>query len=159
MTEELGDKESALRMHQENLRRARAVSNPRMESVTLYNIARFARDEGRFLDAMEMTDEAYRIVRDLGENEVADGISRLASLLAHAGQAEPAVRILAASEALREELGVRRSWVLERNEDTLARVRSELDEAAFAEAWEQGRRLTADEAAAVAVASIPRGSP
>jgi predicted ATPase len=154
MTEELGDREHALQLHRENLRRARAVSNPRMESVTLNNIALFARDEGRFGDAMELTDEAYRIVRDLGESEVADSISRLASLLAHAGKAEPAVRTLAASEALREELGVRRSWVLERNEDTLARVRAELDEAAFADAWERGRRLTADEAVALARASI-----
>jgi predicted ATPase/class 3 adenylate cyclase len=159
MTEELGDRERALQLHEENLHRARAASNPRMESVTLYNIAGAARDEGRFRDAMEMMDEAYRIVRDLGDSEVADSISRLASLLSHAGKAEDAIRVLAASEALREELGARRSWVLRRNEDTLARVRSQLDQAAFTEAWEQGRKLTADEAATIARAAIASADP
>jgi len=37
------------------------------------------------------------------------------------------------------------------NEETLAVIRAQLDEAAFAEAWEQGRALTADEAVALAL--------
>ena len=37
------------------------------------------------------------------------------------------------------------------NEQTLATVRSRLDETAFAEAWAQGRELTPDEAVALAL--------
>jgi len=44
--------------------------------------------------------------------------------------------------------------VIKRNEETLAIVQSELDEALFAEAWEQGRTLTADEAVTLALDSI-----
>ena len=37
------------------------------------------------------------------------------------------------------------------NEKTLAVIRPQLDEAAFAEAWEQGQSLTTDEAVALAL--------
>jgi len=39
------------------------------------------------------------------------------------------------------------------NEETLTAIRTQLDEAAFAEAWEQGRALTTDEAVALALNS------
>lgn len=89
--------------------------------------------------------------------DIADSISRFASTLAHFGTAETAVRVLSCSEALREELGVRRSWVLERNEETLAIVRSRLTEAEFAEAWEEGHRLSPDEAATLARTALRHG--
>ena len=40
------------------------------------------------------------------------------------------------------------------NEPTLNGIRAQLDEAAFAKAWEQGRALTADEAVALARDSL-----
>ena len=40
------------------------------------------------------------------------------------------------------------------NEEALRAIRSQLDDAAFAEAWEQGRALTADEAVALALESL-----
>lgn len=44
-------------------------------------------------------------------------------------------------------------WAGERNAKTLAVIRTELDDAAFVEAWEQGRALTLDEAVALALGS------
>jgi len=44
--------------------------------------------------------------------------------------------------------------VAARNERTLATIRAQLDEAVFAEAWEQGRALTVGEAVALALASL-----
>jgi hypothetical protein len=40
------------------------------------------------------------------------------------------------------------------NEKTLAALRVQLDEEAFARAWEEGKKLTADEAVALALAEI-----
>jgi hypothetical protein len=37
------------------------------------------------------------------------------------------------------------------NEQTLSAIRARLDESAFAEAWEQGRVLTVDDAVALAL--------
>jgi predicted ATPase/class 3 adenylate cyclase len=156
MCGELGDLDRERALHEDNLDRARATSNRRMEALSLSNLARFARNDGRIQDALSMLHEAYRIHRDLGEPvEIADTLSRFASTLAFAGSAEAAARLLSCSEALREESGVRRSWVAQRNEETLTTLRSQLDEAGVAEAWEQGRKLTVDEAVALAIDSVP----
>jgi len=40
------------------------------------------------------------------------------------------------------------------NDETLTAIRAQLDEAAIAEAWEQGRTLTLDEAVALALESL-----
>ena len=99
--------------------------------------------------------EAYRIRRELGERgEVVDILSRLAAVLAEAGKPGTATRLLSSSEALREEIGATfQPWDTERFEKTLATIHAQLDEARFAEAWEQGRTLTADEAVALALKS------
>jgi hypothetical protein len=50
-----------------------------------------------------------------------------------------------------DDVGIRRSGVAEMNETTLAAIRAQLDDAAFAEAWEQGRKLTVGEAVTLAL--------
>lgn len=64
-----------------------------------------------------------------------------------------AARLLASLEALGDEIGSRRQTVEELSEETLTIVREQVDEAAFAEAWEQGRTLTLAEAVTLALAS------
>jgi hypothetical protein len=45
-------------------------------------------------------------------------------------------------------------WLEKINNETLAVIHTQLDEAAFAAAWEQGRALTLDEAVALALDSV-----
>jgi hypothetical protein len=53
-----------------------------------------------------------------------------------------------------EEMGLSWSyWVVEMNEGTLARIRTQLDEAAYNDDWEQGRSLTLDQTIALALDS------
>jgi predicted ATPase/class 3 adenylate cyclase len=152
--EELGDPERARALHEENLRRARATGNERMEALSLAVLADRVRDEGRVRDALAMLKASLRISRNLGERvEIADVLGRLASTLAVAGRAGMAARLLSSSMALHEKIGSRRFWVAQRNEETLATIRTQLDEAAFAEAWDQGQALTVDEAVALAMDS------
>jgi hypothetical protein len=49
-------------------------------------------------------------------------------------------------------------WVVEIKEATTMSARAALGEGAFAEALERGRRLTPDEAAAIAVAAMTQGT-
>jgi tetratricopeptide (TPR) repeat protein len=151
----LGDLERAHALLEENLRRARAASNEFSEAGTLSALAMIAVDEGRVRDALSMLTEAHHIWRELGNliGTVA-GLGRLASVLATAGRAETATRLLSCSETLREEIGHRASWLAVMNEETLAAIRTRLDNAALAEVWEQGRALTADEAVALALDSV-----
>jgi hypothetical protein len=66
-------------------------------------------------------------------------------------QARAAAQLLGRAEALREEVGIRPVWLEKVNQGTLAILHAELDEAAFAEAWEVGRAMTLDEAVALAL--------
>jgi hypothetical protein len=45
-------------------------------------------------------------------------------------------------------------WLRRGNDEALTLIRAQLDEAAFAETWEQGRKLTADDAVALALDSL-----
>jgi tetratricopeptide (TPR) repeat protein len=155
MAGELGDRERERAIHEDNLVRARAASNKRMESVTLENLARFESFDGRFEAAIALIEEAYGIVRELDEPvDIADAISRFAWILARAGKVEAAVSVLSSSETLREEIGVRRSWVMKRNEETLELARPKLDKSQFAAAWDEGKSMTPDEAVELARAAI-----
>ena len=100
-----------------------------------------------------MLNESVRIYRDLGErHELAINLCRFARAAAAGGREDAAARILSAAEVLREEIGVTWSyWVVEMNDVTLAAIRTQLDDAAFAEAWEQGKQLKLDEAVALAL--------
>ena len=155
MCSELGERERYRALHEDNLRRARAMGNGRMEARSLSSLAAFPFEEGRFQDGLSMLNEAYRIDRDGGYvGDIASDLCHFAEVLAAEGRAEAAARLLSRGEALREEIGAGlESWAVEMNERTLTAIHTQLDEAAFAEAWEQGRAMTVDEAVALAFES------
>jgi predicted ATPase/class 3 adenylate cyclase/predicted negative regulator of RcsB-dependent stress response len=157
VTGELGDHEAERRIHNENLRRARSLGNRRIEATSLSQLALFARDEGRLRDAAAMLREAIGIEHDLGAVlELAISLGRLASVLALAGTADKAARLVSSSEALAENLGAGVPWwARKRNEETLATIRTQLDEPAAAEALARGRALTVDEAVSLALDADP----
>jgi predicted ATPase len=153
---ELGDIEAERALREENLRRARTLGNRRIEAKSLAELAILARDEGRLQDAAAMLREAIGIERVLGNvQDIAVDLGRLASVLALAGRAGEAARLLSSSEALTEKLGAGVPWWAgRRNEQTLAIIRTQLDEAAAAELRERGRALTLDEAVSLALEAV-----
>jgi hypothetical protein len=58
--------------------------------------------------------------------------------------------LLSASEVLRMEVGGGFPWLGDANEQTLAVIHAQLDEAVFNEAWRDGETLTVDGAIALA---------
>lgn len=155
MSYELGDRDRARALHEDVVRRARATRNERMEATSLGALAEYATYEGRVHDALPMLKESTRIYHALGErHEIAVNLCRFAHAVAVEGRAETATRLLSRSEALHEQIGAAvASWLAETKEKTLTTIRTQLDETAFAEAWEQGRALTVDEAVALALDS------
>ena len=150
----LGDRQRARALHEDNLHRARATRNERIEASTIGALATIAVDEGRVEDAASMLRASLRIHRGLGDLlDTAVDLCRFAGVLAREGRAVTAARLLSSFESQGDEIGVRRSLVAELNEETLTTIRTQLDDAAFAEAWEQGRALTLDEAVALALDS------
>jgi predicted ATPase/DNA-binding SARP family transcriptional activator len=132
---------------------ARLEHDPFLEGFALGVLADIALDQGRIRDAVSPAESSYRIFRDVGDPlNLAFAVCSFARILALTGKPEAAARVLASSVALREETGgMDASSVTEK---TLTAIRHQLDESAFAEAWERGRTLTADEAVAVALDSL-----
>jgi predicted ATPase/class 3 adenylate cyclase len=157
VTGDLGDPDRERALHQENLSLARELGNERMEAGTLAQLAYMVCNDGQFEEAKAMLREAIRIEhRRANLLELAVDFGRLAYVLAVSGSARTAVSLLASSESLMQQVGASVPfWAGERNEKTLASIRTQLDESSFAEAWEEGRKLTVDEVFALAVDSVP----
>jgi predicted ATPase len=150
-----GDLERARGLHEDNLRLARSLGNGRVAAATLGSLAMIAVREDRIDDAFSLLRESLPMLRDSGDRvQITIDLCHAAHALAFAGSAEPAARLLSCSEAFLEEIGGTESWVGRMNEDTLAAIRTKLDEATLAEAWEQGRTLTPDKAVAFALESV-----
>jgi predicted ATPase/DNA-binding SARP family transcriptional activator len=152
---DVGDRERARALHEGTLASARATSSKRIEAISLAALAIYAVDEGQTDNAISMLTESLRIRREVGDliGLCAD-LRRSSVALAVAGRAAAAVRLLSSSETLREQLGGRlQPDAAKMDERTLALVGGQLDEAAFAEAWEQGRSLPVDEAIALSLDS------
>jgi non-specific serine/threonine protein kinase len=154
----LGDRERAWALAEANLRRARATGNEEMEATELGALGFYAVADDRVQEALPLLQESTRIWRDRGEgdaDEVGLNLCSFARASAIAGRAEVAVQLLSAATSLNEKIGATEaSYVTDLNEETLAIIREQLDEGAFAEAWEQGRKLTVDEAVALALDSL-----
>jgi predicted ATPase len=148
----LGDPERAHAVHEDNLRQARALHNQEVEWQTLGSLASYIASKGRVQDAASMLKAALHICRELGDLPIAVILCRIAGAFALAGKAHAATQLLAGAEALHEEIGASvRPRLADMNEETLATIRTQLDEESLASAWEQGRMLRGDEVVALAL--------
>ena len=155
---ELGDSERARAVLEDTLGRARALGNMQIEGQALGALASLALEQGRARAAVSMMKDVLRIDRDRGAPlQTAFDLSRFARALAFAGESgADAARILSSAEAMRDEIGAGSPPFLTKvNEEALTAIRTQLDNATFAEAWEEGRALTPDEAVALALGTEP----
>jgi non-specific serine/threonine protein kinase len=150
-----GDLERTRELSEEIIREAQAAHDPFPEGIALAFLVDIALDQGRVEDAVSPAESSYRIFRELGDLLLtAFCVCRFARVLALAGEPEPAARVLASSTALNEEIGAMPPHIARISAKALTAIRHQLDEAAFADAWEQGRTLTADEAVALALDAL-----
>jgi predicted ATPase len=159
--EELGDVEHARAIQREMLRRARASGDKFIEAKALAVLAQYELDEGRVDETViSNLEQSHHIERERRDHPDrywhAILVCRFARALALRRRARAAVELLACFEALMEEIGVTfvEAWVRRMNDETLAAARTHLDESGVAEAWEEGRRLTADKAVALALSEL-----
>ena len=155
----LGDHAQARRIDEENMLRARAFGNGRIEGMTLSVLAAYELEDGRIDEAITMLTESTRLIRELAESqEIVDNVYAFARARSVQGRAATAARLFAWAEATTKRIGVTREWAVDADAATLARIRGELDEAAIAEAWAQGTTMTVDEAIALALEHDPLNS-
>ncbi len=152
----LGERERGRALHEENLRRARALSNERIEAITLGALAMFVVEEGDVDRALAMLKESHRLHVKLNEPvQTSFDVCRFAGFLAGTGHPQTAARVLSSADALAADAGMDlRSWDPEFIDSIIGTIRESLDGDAFAEAWEQGRSLSADRAVALALEEL-----
>ena len=149
-----GDFDRARPLYVANLSHAREVDNTLREAQSLGALALIAADQGQSGEALSLAAEHLPIARDHSRLDLSTAFARVAYVLARAGRIAGAARTLSYSEALTEEIDANVPWVVGLNEQTRAIAREQLGEASFAEAYEQGRALTADDAIAVALDAL-----
>jgi predicted ATPase/class 3 adenylate cyclase len=156
MYEELGDKARFWAIIEDNLEDARAHGHKRIEARSLGGLAVRAASEGRFEDASTLLTQSFRIDLELGNLPfVSVDLVRFALTSTRTGKPFVAAQLLSRATALREEIGYAlESWMTTETEEALAAVRAQLDQGAFAEAWEAGTKLSLDEAIALALESV-----
>jgi hypothetical protein len=144
---ELGDAERGRALHEENLQRARALGNTRIEAITLGALSTLHIEEGRLDVALPMLLESHRLHEQVDDPmQTAFDIFRFAMFLTEAGTTEVASTVLAAADARAADAGVELlSWDPAVGK-MLAKLRERLGEEAFEAAWELGRELTAKQA-------------
>lgn len=158
MYAELGDPDRSRMMHEANLDFAQRTGNRQMEGVTLSMLASYAMN---IADARDKVERALRLHQDLGDiHGMVVDIRRVALFLAMDDKPEPAAMLLASAEELQtEKVGFpSAAWMVRMAERTLKQIRATLDDATVADASERGRRLTLDEAVALALQSLGQRS-
>ena len=119
--------------------------NVALLACRLGGISRIQKDYAR---AGTLFDEALLLHRELGDRlGICQDLGGLVAMRAALGRPEAAVRLWAAAERLREEIGAPpEDAERARYEPLVAKARAALGEEAFAKVWAEGRKLTPERA-------------
>jgi predicted ATPase/DNA-binding CsgD family transcriptional regulator len=150
-----GDYERAGRAYEESLTIAREEGDKLRQAVARANLGYVAQHAGDYERAESAILAGLGLLLELENTRyIPQDLAILAGPVAAQGNAEKAARLLGASEALLEKMGLVAQAAdqveIERNE---AAVREQLDEAAFEAAWGKGRAMSLEEAVAYALGS------
>jgi predicted ATPase/DNA-binding SARP family transcriptional activator len=145
--DDLGEHELARALHEENVVRARATGNERIEASSLGALAEDAFAGGGAEAARALLQDSLRIHREAGDLlDTSVDLCRLAAAMAMLGDAATATRLLAWFEALGDQFRGRRALMADLNERTLKLIHARLADDAFAQAWAEGLELGVDQA-------------
>jgi tetratricopeptide (TPR) repeat protein len=148
-----GDYNLAQNAYEECLVLSRETGYKLCEAITLGNLASVAQHRGRVGQARALVAECLALYRELGDRKYsALTLADMAGLVAAGGHPEAAARLLGASEAHLETLGI----VIHAGDRPdvdrhVAVVREQLDEATFDAAWAEGRAMSLEQAVSYAL--------
>jgi non-specific serine/threonine protein kinase len=138
---EAGDCAQAYQLYEESLALCRELGDERSTALALYGSGLVAVECNEYHEATIRLKEALALFRRLRNDlDVALCLECLALVPVGQGQAARAARLWGASDALLEKLRIPLfSRCIARRERGMAAARAQLDEAAFAAAWAEGR--------------------
>jgi tetratricopeptide (TPR) repeat protein len=152
-----GDFARAVTLLEECADLARRRGDKRESAIALVNLGAFEHAQGDLTRAQQLWTESLTLYRELGgalrDEVVFQNVEGLAEFAAAQGQPRRAARLLAASEALRESVGVPRPPHIQAAYDVaVASAREALGAGAFTEAQAEGAALSLEQASAEALA-------
>jgi predicted ATPase/class 3 adenylate cyclase len=151
----LGETERARVLDEGTLTDARARGARSIQAHLLEQLAQRTAEEGRAAESLPMFREAYELNLELDDRwRMALLAGRLAAALSALGDPERATLVLSSGATQLEDMGADPAWRRDEHERYVTRLRDELGEARFTEAWNEGRKLPADEAIALALDAL-----
>jgi DNA-binding CsgD family transcriptional regulator len=140
-----GDLALAMALHEESLALLREVRDVQGVGGCLFNMGLIEAASANYSRATELHREALRVAREADDKNIVQlAFFGLANVAAHRGQPARAARLWGASEAVREAFDMRLSPMTRAfagYENNLSTARSQLGEAAFEEAWAEGKDM------------------
>jgi predicted ATPase/class 3 adenylate cyclase len=148
-----GNSERATELNEEAAKMYRKRGLRSQLQAALDNLGWSALISGDHQKAQSLHEESLLLCRELGDRLIgSESIEGLACVAAAGGGAERAAWLFGAAEALRDAAGYKQApRARSLREPYLAAARSQVGEAAWAEAWEEGRSMTFEEAIAYAL--------
>src|SRR6266567_5463977 len=136
-----GDYTGARASFEETLSVAQEMGDEPFIANALTHLGTVALRMGDYPQSAALYQQSLALNREQGNKDgIVEDLAGLAEVASLLGQPERAARLLGAVEALREVSGIRLSPLRRAEYDrTVEGIRAHLDEAAFAEAWKEGR--------------------
>jgi predicted ATPase/DNA-binding CsgD family transcriptional regulator len=157
-----GDYQRARDYLEKCLSMSEKLGNKQLMAMTLNNLGLLARGQGDLARAAGLHRESFALSRELGFKLcMALNLQGLAGVDGMQKNPQRAARLLGAAEAMREAINA----PLQPDERTdydhiVGTIRAQLDEAAFAVAWAQGRSMTPEQAlASPTQETMPQAAP
>ena len=143
-----GDYAKANVLLQESLDLWQQMGDKHHVAMVLTNLGLVACGQGDYRLARSFLRDSLAIRRDVGDNlGIPESLEGFAGLAAALGRARRAARLFGEAEALRERIGAPLPYSERARYDrNLATARIRLGDAAFAEAWAEGRAMEKEEA-------------
>ncbi|HSV86779.1 MAG TPA: tetratricopeptide repeat protein [Levilinea sp.] len=148
-----GDLPAARRYLEESLQYVPMYRSKPHETMTRSELGHIYRQAGDYSVAKEMYRQTIRAWSDLGHRAaVANQVECFAFIARAAGDAQRAVRLLGAAEALREDVdSIMTDYERPEYEHEVGELRKQVEEQAFANLWAEGRLLPLEKAIELAV--------
>jgi non-specific serine/threonine protein kinase len=148
-----GNYDRARVIFEENLALYREMRDKRGIAFALHYLGYVVLRQGDYERATALFEESLFLAREVGSKDrIALCLEGLAEVAEAKGQQERAARLFGAVEALSEAIGFAMpSFIRVDYDRSVAAVRAGLGEEAFAKAWEEGRKMTVEEAVQLAV--------
>ena len=157
-----GDVAAARSLMEESLVLFKEVGERGGIAQAFFSLGFISFSQGDYAAARAQMEESLEICRELdGKWYIAGGLEGVAAVVAAQGEPVRAVWFMSAAQALRETIGTPLPSLLQAmHEFTIASVRTQLEEKAFAAAWAEGCTMTPGQAlAAEGAVTIPAAAP